>query len=242
MHAHDRAVDHLHLAVVGFHDGVHQAVPDAILAPAVEAIVGRRVRPVSLGKIAPGCTGAQNPEDTVENLAVVLRLHSPPPRRQERLDDAPLEVGQVVAHDPSSDVSQLESLFESRGPAKIEYMTLVRTLSMHGDVQRRSFAGSQEPMRGRRRAKIMPPSKGGRHIAMRVAICARFSSDLQDALSIPTRSPWRTQHVAKQHSSPRSSRTPRSRVPHGQPPRLETCSPLNEVLRSANVYSGRKCC
>ena len=44
----------------------------------------------------------------------------------------------------------------------------------------------------------MPPSKGGRDIAMRVAIYARFSSDLQDALSIPTRSPWRTQHAAKQ--------------------------------------------
>jgi len=70
-------------------------------------------------------------------------------------------------------------------------------------------------MRGRRRAKIMPPSKGGRHIAMQVAIYARFSSDLQGARSITTRSPWRTQHAAKQGSgsSPRSSRTRRPRVP-----------------------------
>jgi DNA invertase Pin-like site-specific DNA recombinase len=33
---------------------------------------------------------------------------------------------------------------------------------------------------------------------MRVAIYARFSADLQDARSITTRSPWRTQHAAKQ--------------------------------------------
>jgi hypothetical protein len=38
---HNRAVDHLHLAVVGLHDGIHQAVPDARLAPTVEEIVGR---------------------------------------------------------------------------------------------------------------------------------------------------------------------------------------------------------
>jgi hypothetical protein len=49
---------------------------------------------------------------------------------------------------------------------------------------------------------------------MRVAIYGRFSSDLQGARSITTRSPWRTQHAAK-HGwlTPRSSRTPRSRVP-----------------------------
>ena len=49
MHAHDRAVDHLHVAVVRFHDGIHQAIPDSRLAPAVEAIVGRRVGPYRSG-------------------------------------------------------------------------------------------------------------------------------------------------------------------------------------------------
>jgi hypothetical protein len=33
MFPHDRAVDHLHLAVVGFRYGVHQTIPDARLAP-----------------------------------------------------------------------------------------------------------------------------------------------------------------------------------------------------------------
>jgi len=111
MHAHDRAVDHLHLAAVRFDDGVHQTIPDAVLAPAIEAVVGRRVGPVASGQIAPRGAGTQHPENAVENTPIVLRLRTAPVHRQQRLDDAPLEVGQVVAHDPSSDVSNLESLF-----------------------------------------------------------------------------------------------------------------------------------
>ena len=53
MKAHDRAVDHLYFAVVRFHDGVHQHVPDAGFSPAIEAVVDRRVRPVALRQIAP---------------------------------------------------------------------------------------------------------------------------------------------------------------------------------------------
>ena len=74
MDAHDRAVDHLHLAVVRLDDGIHQAIPDACLAPAVEAIVGGRVRPVSLRQIAPGRASAKHPEDAVENTPIVPRF------------------------------------------------------------------------------------------------------------------------------------------------------------------------
>lgn len=105
MDAHDRTVDHLHLAVVCLDDGIHQAIPDACLAPAVEAIVGGRVRPVSLRQIAPRRASAQHPEDAVENTPIVLRFGASPVRWQQRLDDAPLEIAQVVAHDPRSDAS-----------------------------------------------------------------------------------------------------------------------------------------
>ena len=115
MHAHDRAVDHLHLAVVRFHDGIHQSIPDTRLPPTVEAIVDSGVRPVAFGQIAPRRARAENVEHAVDDLSVVLRLGPSPVHRQKRLDDAPLEVGQVVAHDPSSDVCQLESPFESHG-------------------------------------------------------------------------------------------------------------------------------
>ena len=115
MNAHDRAVDHLHLAVVGFHDRVHHPISDAGFAPAVEAIVDGRVRTIALGQIAPRAARAQDIEHAVEGLPVVLRLRPATIHGQQRLDDAPLEVGQIVAHDPSSDVFQLESLFDSCG-------------------------------------------------------------------------------------------------------------------------------
>ena len=111
MNAHDRAVDHLHLAVVRLDNAIHQAIPDTCLAPTVEAIVSARVRPVPLRQIAPGSARAQHPENAVENPAVVARLAASTVLGQKRLDDTPLEVGQVVAHDPSPDVSQLESCF-----------------------------------------------------------------------------------------------------------------------------------
>ena len=114
MNAHNRAVDHLHLAVVALDDGIHQPIPDAGLAPAVETIVGRRVRPISFRQIAPRGAAAQHPENAVEHTPVGLSARSRLPFGQHRLDDAPLEVRQIVAHDPSSDVSNLESLFAPR--------------------------------------------------------------------------------------------------------------------------------
>ena len=105
MDAHERAVDHLHLAVVRFDDGIHQTIPDSRFAPTVETIVGGRVGPISLRQIAPGRSRAQHPEDTIENAAIVARFAPATLHRQKRFDDTPLEVGQVVAHDPSPDVS-----------------------------------------------------------------------------------------------------------------------------------------
>ena len=115
MNTHDRAVDHLNLAVVGLHDGVHQLVPDARLSPTIEAIVDCRIRAVAFGQIAPRRAGPQNVEHTVEDLPVVLRLRPAPSHRHQRLDDTPFEVREIVTpHDPSSDVWKHESMFESR--------------------------------------------------------------------------------------------------------------------------------
>jgi len=114
MNAHDRAVDHLHLAVVGLHDGIHHAIPYAGFAPAVEAVVNGGIGAVALGQIAPGAARAQDVEHAVENLPVVLGLRPAAVHGKQRLDNAPLGIREIVAHDPSSDVSQLESLFASR--------------------------------------------------------------------------------------------------------------------------------
>ena len=78
MHAHDRTVDHLHVAVVRLHDGVHQAVPDPSLAPAIEAIVGRRIGTISLRHVPPRRACAQHPEDAVEDAPIFRRLDATP--------------------------------------------------------------------------------------------------------------------------------------------------------------------
>ena len=113
MHAHDRAVDHLHLAVVPLHDGVHQAIPNPRFPPAIETIVDRRVGPVALGQIAPWRARAQHVEHAIDDPSIVLGLRPSPVHRQQWLDEAPLEICEIVAHDPSSDVCERESLFAS---------------------------------------------------------------------------------------------------------------------------------
>lgn len=105
MNAHNRAVDHLHVAIVRLDDRVHQSVPDARFAPAIEAVVRARVRPIALGQIAPRGARPQHPKDAVENTPIVSRFGTSAVHRQNRFDNAPLEVGEVVAHDPSSDAS-----------------------------------------------------------------------------------------------------------------------------------------
>ena len=114
MNPYDRAVDHLYVAVVSLGDGIHQPVPDPGLAPAVEAVVGRCVRPISLRQIAPSRAAAEHPEDAVEHAPVVLAARPRLPFGQNRLDNAPLEVCQIVAHYPSFDVSKLALLFAQK--------------------------------------------------------------------------------------------------------------------------------
>lgn len=104
MNAHDRAVDHLNLAVVSFRHGVHQAIPDASLSPAVEAIVGRRVRPISVGQIAPWRSGSQHPENPVEHTAIVLWARPRPSLRQCRLYDAPHGFRSTGLHDVGASI------------------------------------------------------------------------------------------------------------------------------------------
>jgi len=56
-----------------------------------------------------------------EDAPIFLRLDAAPLCRQQRLDDAPLEVREIVAHDPGPDLWERESLLESRVQQKIEY-------------------------------------------------------------------------------------------------------------------------
>ena len=91
------AVDHLYVAVVSLDDGVHKLIPDPVLAPAIEAVVAGRVGPVAFRRVPPRGPGTEHPHDAVEHAPVVHTGDAARLIGQQRLDHAPLKVGQVVA-------------------------------------------------------------------------------------------------------------------------------------------------
>jgi hypothetical protein len=111
MDPYNRGIDHLDIAVISLCDRVHDAIPDACLAPAVEAVVAGRIGPVALWQIPPGHARAQDPEDAVQDPPVVDPGHAPRLVGQQGLDHRPFEIGQIVAstHDPAPTVWKLES-------------------------------------------------------------------------------------------------------------------------------------
>src|ERR1051326_1793622 len=110
MHAHRRAVDHLHIAVVSLSDRSQNAVPHSSLSPSDEAIVAGRARSKILRQRPPRRARSQPPEDTVQNSAVVDPRNPARLVRQQRRDHSPLEVSQLVApHDTAPPVGKLES-------------------------------------------------------------------------------------------------------------------------------------
>lgn len=92
----DGAVDHLqHIQLTAtVRQSLQQDVPDTREAPAVELPPHRIPVAKRLRKIAPGCTGAANPEDTIQRPAVVVRWTSATRRRgcQEWFNDCPFLV------------------------------------------------------------------------------------------------------------------------------------------------------
>ncbi len=75
------------------------AVPHARGAPTVEAARDRPTQPIARRQVAPGRTGAQNPQNTIDN-APMRRVRMPRPgllRRQVRLQSPPLRVGQITS-------------------------------------------------------------------------------------------------------------------------------------------------
>jgi hypothetical protein len=103
MRAHNGAVDHAQAVGRALRKGAENMAPHAALGPAVEAIVGRRVRPITLGQIAPRCAGPQDEEDAVQHLPVILTRTTPHhlavTARQQRGDDRPLPIRQIEPSD-----------------------------------------------------------------------------------------------------------------------------------------------
>ena len=99
MHPNNGRVDHLYRRVMGASQRVHDVSPNARPPPANEAIVAGSVGTKTVGQVAPGCTGPQNPKDAIEDAAVVHPCYAARLVRQHRLDGSPFVVGKFIAHD-----------------------------------------------------------------------------------------------------------------------------------------------
>src|SRR4051812_26470544 len=99
MHADDRRIDHLHGCVMRGGQRVHYPTPDARPSPAHETIVAGGVRAEVVRQIAPRCSGAQHPKDSIEHAPVIYTRNAAGLVWQEWLDGRPFVIGEFVAHD-----------------------------------------------------------------------------------------------------------------------------------------------
>ena len=104
MGTHDGAVDAEQIPVdtsVGLGAGlevIEDAVPQAALAPAIEARVDGFPGSEKLRQVAPGGAGVEDPEDAVDHEAVVLgRTAGPLTGREQGAQDLPLGIAQAVS-------------------------------------------------------------------------------------------------------------------------------------------------
>ena len=114
MHAHDRAVDHLHVAGIFWvlRTGAPWRDMPERYGPYTTAY--NRFNRWRKAGIWDRLMDAIVKAHDVEHAPVFLRLDAAPLPRQQRLDDAPLEVREIVAHDPGPNVWERKSLFEFR--------------------------------------------------------------------------------------------------------------------------------
>src|SRR3954468_3616904 len=99
MHADNGGVDHLDSGIMGSGECFNDAAPDASPSPADKPVITGRVRAKMIWQIAPRCPGPQDPENAVEDTAVVYPRNATRFVRQHGLDGDPFIVSEFVAHD-----------------------------------------------------------------------------------------------------------------------------------------------
>src|SRR3954470_5173169 len=77
MDANNRGVDHLHSGIMGAGQCTHELCPHAPPSPADEAIVAGGVRAKLIRKITRWGARSQDPEDAIEDAAVIHSRHAP---------------------------------------------------------------------------------------------------------------------------------------------------------------------
>ena len=113
MDPHDGRIDHLDGGIVSCSKRSHELAPYASPPPANEAIIGGSIWAQSSGQVAPRCARAQDPEDAIEDTAVINPPYAARLIWQQRLDGEPFAVGECIAHE-SSFSWRLESLSSRR--------------------------------------------------------------------------------------------------------------------------------
>ncbi len=98
---------------MGGGDGVHHPIPHPGLPPSHEAVVTGGARAIALRQVSPRRTRSQHPEDAVQHAAVIDAWDASRLVGQQRLDHAPLEIGQIIsAHaELESDIARPRNRF-----------------------------------------------------------------------------------------------------------------------------------
>ena len=92
----------------------HDRGPDARSSPPNETIVASRVWTKAIRKVAPWRPGSQDPEDAIEDAAVIHPRHAARLIRQHRFDGSPFSIGKFVAHDSAPSSQGLKSWLDSQ--------------------------------------------------------------------------------------------------------------------------------
>src|SRR5690625_6118322 len=95
-------VDHLEVALVSGRNCFVNSVPDAQFPPPHEAVVAGRRRTIALRYVGPGRSRAQAPENPVQHLAIIYPWLAARLVRQQRLNDRPFKISDLVAADRKS--------------------------------------------------------------------------------------------------------------------------------------------
>jgi hypothetical protein len=95
--ANGSAVDHLDVAIVRGGDGINHPIPHACLSPPHQTVVAGGACAIAFWQIAPRRTGSLHPKDAIQHASIIDTRYALRLVRQQRLDHAPLEVGQVIS-------------------------------------------------------------------------------------------------------------------------------------------------
>jgi hypothetical protein len=99
MNPDNRRIKHLDIRFADIRHGIQDAIPDASLSPSVETVVAGRVRAKASRQIPPRRTGAQDPEDAVQDAPIVHAGDATGSVWKDGLNGVPFAVCESIPHD-----------------------------------------------------------------------------------------------------------------------------------------------